>query len=165
MQTKLNFVPWQYIADWKCDMCGSCCKLYSVVIDFPEWLQIVKNFGVEKTVAGLDRFYIKRSSDGSCPFICGFAGACMCGLQNTKPGACKQWPFKVLLEPKFGDANHALYRYGDLNLFVYADSICSGLRYGNPIWEFGAVTLREFVEITLGKRQTQHNSTRFLKLF
>ncbi len=161
----MKFVPWQYISDWKCDMCGDCCRLYSVVIDFPEWLQIVKNFGVEKTVTGLDKFYIKRGIDGSCPFAYSIAHNCLCGLQNMKPGACKQWPFKVLFEPKFGDANHASYSYGDLRLFVYADSLCSGLKYGNPRWEFAALTLREFVELTLGKRQTQRMTTRLPKLF
>ena len=146
-------------------MCGNCCKLYSVVIDFPEWLQIVKYFGMEKTSAGLNRFYIKRGNDGSCPFVYSFGGAFICGLQNMKPGACKQWPFKVLFEPKFGDVNHALYSYGDLRLFVYADSMCSGLRYGSPRWEFAALTLREFVELTLGKRKTQFKTTRLLKPF
>jgi uncharacterized protein len=161
----MKFVPWQYIQDWKCDMCGICCKLYSVVIDFQEWLQIVNKFGVEKTAAGLDRFYIKRDSDGSCPFVYSFADVCLCGLQRMKPGACKQWPFKVLFEPRFGDANHALFVYGDLRLYVYADSMCSGLTYGNPRWKFASSTVREFVEITLGKCNTQRETTRALKLF
>lgn len=156
----MKFVPWQYISDWKCDMCGICCRLYSVVIDFPEWLSIVKNFGVEKTSAGLDRFYIKRGSDGSCPFIYNIGDSSFCGLQRMKPGACKQWPFKVLFEPRFGDATHALYTYGGMKLYVYADSICSGLRYGSPGWEFAALTLREFVELTLGIRQMQSKTTR-----
>ncbi len=159
----MRFVPWQYLSDWKCNMCGDCCKLYSVVIDLPEWLQIVKNFGVEKTAAGLDRFFIKRNSDGSCPFVYDFANTNFCGLQNMKPGACKQWPFKVLFEPRFGDANHALYNYGNLKLFVYADSNCSGLRYGSPSWEFATMTIREFVELTMGKRQNQLKTTNFLR--
>jgi Fe-S-cluster containining protein len=146
-------------------MCGNCCKLYSVVIDFPEWLQIVKYFGVETTSAGLNRFYIKRGSDGFCPFICNFANSCLCALQNMKPDACKQWPFKVLSEPAFGDAKHALYSYEGLKLFVYADSTCSGLGYGSPRWEFTALTLKEFVELTLGKRQMQCKTTRLQKPF
>jgi len=161
----MKFVPWQYISDWKCDTCGNCCKLYSVVLDFPEWLQIVKYFGVEKTSAGLNRLYIKRSSNGFCPFIHNFANSCLCGLQGMKPGACKQWPFKVLSEPTFGDAKHSLYSYDGLKLFVYADSACSGLRYGSPGWEFAFSTLREFAELTLGKRQTQCKSTRQLRPF
>src|SRR5512136_705357 len=159
----MRFVPWQYLSDWKCNMCGDCCKLYSVVIDLAEWLQIIKNFGIEKTAAGLDKFYIKRNSDGSCPFVYDFTHANFCGLQNMKPGACKQWPFKVLFEPRFGDANHALYNYGNLKLYVYADSNCSGLRYGSPRWEFATMTIREFVELTMGKRQDQLKTTNFLR--
>ncbi len=59
----MQFVPWQNIADWHCRACGYCCKLYNVVINFKEWLNIAKSFGVEITVTGLDRFFIKRASD------------------------------------------------------------------------------------------------------
>ena len=162
VQTKMKFIPWQYISGWKCNSCGSCCRLYSVVINFPEWLQIVKYYGVEKTVGGLERLYIKRGNDGSCPFIYRFTDSCLCGLQNMKPVACKQWPFKVLSEPRYGDANHAAYNYGGSELFVYADTMCSGLRYGSPEWEFSNVILREFVELTLGKRRIQQKTTRRL---
>ena len=146
-------------------MCGNCCRFYSVVIDFPEWLQIVRCFGVEKTSAGLNRFYIKRCNNGCCPFLYNFSDFYLCKIQGMKPGACKQWPFKVLSEPKFGDPNHALYNYGGLRLFVYADSVCSGLRYGTPRRDFAALTLREFVEISLGKRQNQSKTTCFLRPF
>jgi len=161
----MNFVPWQHIADWKCDTCGDCCRLYSVVLAFPEWLQITKYFGPEKTIAGLDRLYIRKGSDGSCPFAYSFVDSCLCGLQKMKPSACRQWPFRVLSEPKFGDADHAAYNYGSLRLFVYADTSCSGLRYGSPRWEFATSTLREFVELALGKCQVQQKTTHHLKLF
>jgi Fe-S-cluster containining protein len=154
----MKFVPWQSIADWKCNTCGDCCRLYSVVLGFPEWLRIVKYFGVEKTAAGLDKLYIKRCSDGSCPFMCNFVGAHYCGLQSMKPDACKLWPFKVLSEPKFGNANHALYSQFGRRLFVYADSMCSGLRYGSPQRDFTS-TIKEFVELALGIRQTQCKTT------
>jgi Fe-S-cluster containining protein len=155
----MQFVPWQNIADWKCTACGYCCKLYSVVLNFPEWLKLVKTFGVETTIAGLDRLYIKRADDGACTFLCRFAGTYFCGLQHMKPGACKLWPFKVLSEPKYGQANQALLNYRGMRLFVYADSMCSGLRYGSPTWEFNFSTLREFVELALGARQVQCNTT------
>ncbi len=160
----MNFVPWQYIADWKCNSCGDCCKLYSVVLAFPEWLQINTCFGPEKTIAGLDRLYIKKGSDGSCPFAYNYGYLYLCGLQRMKPGACRQWPFRVLSEPKFGDPTHATYNYGSLRLFVYADTSCSGLRYGSPQWEFANLTMREFIELALGKSQVQHKTTNQLKL-
>jgi len=157
--SRIPFVPWQCIADWKCTTCGYCCKLYSVVLNFPEWLHIVKTCGVEKTVAGLDRLYIKRADDGSCAFLCRFANTYFCGLQHMKPRACKLWPFKVLTEPKYGQASQALFDYGGKRLFIYADSMCSGLRYGTPTWEFNFVTLREFVELAVGTREVQCKTT------
>ncbi len=155
----MRFVPWQCIADWKCIACGYCCKLYSVVLNFPEWLRIVKMFGVEKTVAGLDKLYIKRTDDGSCTFLCNVGNIYYCGLQNMKPSACKLWPFKVLSEPKYGQARQAVFDYSGTKLFIYADSMCSGLRYGNPTWEFNYLTLREFAELALGTRQKQYKTT------
>jgi len=155
----MQFVPWRCIANWKCTACGYCCKLYSVALNFPEWLKIVKTFGVETTVAGLDRLYIKRVDDGSCAFLCRFANTYFCGLQHMKPGACKLWPFKVLTEPKYGEASQALFDYGGRKFFIYADAMCPGLRYGSPTWEFNFPTLREFVELALGTREVQCKTT------
>jgi Fe-S-cluster containining protein len=156
----MQFIPWQNVADWHCKACGYCCKLYTVVINFPEWLNIVKLFGVETTVAGIDRLYIKRCSDGTCSFLCNKANTYFCSLQNMKPEACKIWPFKVLSEPKYGQPKQAAFDYGGAKLYVYVDTMCSGLRYGASTWDFKNVTLREFIEIALGSRQMQHKSTR-----
>ncbi len=155
----MQFVPWRYISDWHCISCGSCCQLYSVVINFHEWLKIVKNFGVEKTASGLDKLYIKRDSDGSCAFLLGFSDCYTCGLQYMKPKACKLWPFKILTSPRFGCAEEAAYEYGENRLFIYLDSMCNGIRYGEPTWEFGKYTVREFAEIALGIRDNQLRTT------
>ncbi|MEM2994947.1 MAG: YkgJ family cysteine cluster protein [Candidatus Bathyarchaeia archaeon] len=153
------FVPWRYIADWKCTACGVCCKAYVVVLTFPEWLTIVKNYGVEKTVSGLDKLYLKKNSDGSCVFLHRLSNMHLCGLQHMKPKACKLWPFKVLGKPKFGYAREAEYCYGESKFYVYADSACNGLQFGTPTWEFANQTLKEFVEIALGKRGQQLKTT------
>lgn len=158
-------VPWKYIAGWKCTACGECCKAYSVVISFQEWLKIVRNYGVEKTVSDLNKLFIKRSNDGSCAFLCNLFDMHLCGLQHMKPKACKLWPFKVLSKPEFGYINEASYNYGENELFVYADSTCRGLRYGNPTWDFTSHTLREFVEIASGLRTEQYKSTGDLGFF
>ncbi|RLI41707.1 hypothetical protein DRO59_06205, partial [Candidatus Bathyarchaeota archaeon] len=105
--TEMLFVPWQRIADWKCTACGLCCRAYSVVLNFQEWLNIVKNYGVDKTVSGLDKLFIKRRSDGSCIFLYKFSNMYLCGIQHMKPKACKLWPFRVLSKPKFGYADEA----------------------------------------------------------
>ncbi|MDI6904683.1 MAG: YkgJ family cysteine cluster protein [Candidatus Bathyarchaeia archaeon] len=159
MAERMLFVPWRYISDWKCIACGKCCKAYSVVLSFPEWLKIVKNYGVDKTVSGLDKLFIKRRSDGSCVFSYNLSNMYLCGLQRMKPKACKLWPFQILSKPKFGYVNEAVYYYGGNKFFIYADSTCSGLRYGKPTWEFTNYTLKEFVEIALGRRINQSKTT------
>ncbi len=157
---RMQFVPWQNVSDWRCRACGYCCKLYSVVLGFPEWLRLAKTFGTETTVTGLDHFYIKRASDGSCAFLCNNSQNYYCGLQTMKPEACKIWPFKVLAEPKYGEPNQAAFDYMGQRLYVYADTMCSGLRYGTPTWDFRYTTVKEFAEIALGLRQVQYKSTR-----
>jgi Fe-S-cluster containining protein len=154
-----GLVPWRRVADWRCISCGDCCRLYSVVINFHEWLKIVKNFGVETTATDLDKLFIKRNGDGSCAFLGRYSNVHLCGLQHMKPKACQLWPFKVLSEPKYGFANEAAYQVGSDSLFVYADSMCNGLRLGSPTPEFASITLREFVEIAIGLRESQFKTT------
>lgn len=155
----MQFIPWQTIANWKCTACGCCCKLYSVVLNFPEWLQLIKIFGPETTVAGINNLYIKRTSDGSCTFLCRYGHTYLCGLQNMKPIACKLWPFKILSEPKYGQANLARFNYQGRQIFIYADPMCNGLQFGMPTWEFTSLILPEFIELALGTRNTQHKTT------
>jgi hypothetical protein len=76
-----------------------------------------------------------------------------------KPKACKLWPFKISSKPEYGYANDAVYSYGESKLFVYADSACCGLRYGNPRREFNSFVLKEFVEIALNLRVGQYKTT------
>ena len=77
-----------------------------------------------------------------------------------KPEACKIWPFKVLTEPKYGEANQAAYDYRGMRFYVYGDDMCSGLRVGTPTWDFQHTTIKEFAEIALGVTDQQHKSTR-----
>lgn len=161
----LRFIPWRHITNWRCTTCGNCCKLYSVVLSFPEWLNISQKFGAQNTVAGLNNLFLKRTDDGACAFLCRFAGTYLCGLQNIKPNACKIWPFKVLAEPKYGNAKQAAFEFAGKQLYIYADSMCEGLRYGSPSWEFQSLVLKEFAGIALGAYKQQHNTTRRVSLF
>ena len=160
----MQFVPWRYVADWKCIGCGKCCS-YDVVLDFREWLTIIRNYGVEQTVSDLSKFYLRRKNDGSCSFLYNLSGVHLCGLQRTKPIACKIWPFRILGTPKYGYANDAIYKYGENRIFIYADSSCDGLAYGAPTWEFTKHTLKEFMEIAMRIRSDQYKTTRDIRLF
>jgi Fe-S-cluster containining protein len=155
----MQYVPWKYITDWKCTSCGDCCRLYSVVIDFGEWLRIIKNYGVEHTASGLSKLFISRRSDGSCTFLNNGSEVGLCGLQHMKPKACQLWPFKVLPNAQYGYPSEALYVYREKPLFVYADPMCKGLRFGKPTFEFANYTVEEFVEIAAGIRSNQFRTT------
>jgi len=155
----MQFVPWRRIADWECLTCGTCCKLYSVVIDFPEWLRIAQTSGIEKTIAGIDRLYIKRKADGSCAFLCSFSNVHFCGLQQMKPRACQIWPFKILDNPQYGWSREAAYEFGGNWLYIYVDSTCNGVHYGAPSFTFVNQKLKEFVEIAVGLRRVQLKTT------
>lgn len=156
-----RFVSWKYISNWRCTSCGTCCKLYSVVLNFPEWLRLVNNFGPHVTIAGISNLLIKRADDGSCVFLCSFAGNYLCSLQKMKPNACKIWPFKILSEPKYGEPEQAVFDYCGKKIYVYADTMCSGLRYGVPRPNFESVVLKEFVRVGLGLERIQHKTTRY----
>jgi Fe-S-cluster containining protein len=161
-----RFVPWRQIASWHCSSCGCCCKDYSVVLSFPEWLRISNTFGSEATAIGFDKLFIKRTIDGSCAFLCRLStGDHFCRLQSMKPNACKIWPFKILVEPKYGEPRQAVFDYLGKRLYVYADSNCNGLKYGSPSWEFSKSTLKEFASIALGACPSQRESTRNVKKF
>lgn len=161
----MQYVPWRYISDWKCNTCGDCCKFYSVVLNFQEWLRIIKNFGIQQTISGFDNLFLKRREDGSCVFLCRYPNSFACGLQYMKPKACQLWPFKILAQPKFGFGREAAYSYDGKQLFIYADTNCSGLKYGMPTWEFSNRTMREFSEIAIGTRINQFKTTAQLNRF
>jgi Fe-S-cluster containining protein len=155
----MQFVPWRYIADWRCIACGDCCRLYSVVINFHEWLKIVKTYGAEETVSGFDRLFIRRRPDGSCTFLNNSWNRYSCGIQYMKPKACQIWPFKILTKPEYGYPNEAAYWHLGKNLFVYVDPMCNGVKYGTPTFDFANFTLKEFAEISLGVRANQYRTT------
>jgi Fe-S-cluster containining protein len=155
-----RFVPWQNIADWHCKACGYCCKLYSVVLSYPECVRLTQEYGPKCAVASQNGFLINRYSDGTCAFLGNKSSTYFCALQNNKPEACKVWPFKVCAQPKYGEEKLALYMFQGKPLYVYGDNMCNGLRYGSPTWEFKNQILIEYIEISLRLRGQQSKTTR-----
>jgi len=158
----MQIVPWSAVKSWHCYACGICCRHYDVILKFPEWLSIVKNFGVEYTAPSVSTFSLRKRTDGSCVFLYKLPEASFCSLQNAKPQACRLWPFKVLDKPKYGKPNDAVYNYGNRKLFIYVDSACTGVRFGVPTQEFAFSVIPEFVEIAFGVRRRQFKSTAIL---
>lgn len=158
----MRVVPWSQVRFWRCNGCGICCRHYDVVLKLPEWLNIVKNFGVEYTTPNISKLFLRRRTDGSCVFLHKTPNESFCSLQHSKPQACKLWPFKILDKPKFGSSNKAIYYYGDQELFIYVDPVCTGLRLGIPCQDFAYSVIPEFIEIALGVRRKQFKSTAIL---
>jgi len=152
-------IPWNYVESWSCITCGGCCRGYDVVLDFPEWVNIVKEYGVGATSPGISRLYLKRKNDGTCLFLCKLYDRWLCALQHTKPTACKLWPFKISERPRYGRPIEALYNYRGRRLFIYVDPSCVGIRWGKPTTDFTNTTLTEFVELALGIKKKQYYST------
>jgi Fe-S-cluster containining protein len=152
-------VPWRNVESWNCVACGLCCKGFHVILNFPEWISIVKAYGVDYTQPGISRFSLKHKSDDTCIFLYNNFGSWLCSLQHMKPMACKLWPFKVSNKPKYGRPNEARYDLTSMRLYVYVDPSCPGLRWGNPNLEFLNSTLPEFVDLALGQRRKQFYST------
>jgi Fe-S-cluster containining protein len=100
-----------------------------------------------------------KKMDGTCVFLYQLSGRWRCGLQQTKPKACKMWPFKILGKPKYGNAREAAYHYRDSVFYVYIDPICIGTNWGTPSKELIQKTLPEFVDIGLGLKEKQYHST------
>lgn len=152
-------IPWNYANSWYCSNCGLCCREFDVVLRFDEWLNLVRRYGVGVTKAGLNKFYVGKKTDGTCMFLYNSFGRWFCGLQPTKPTACKLWPFKVLNRPKYGRSREAAFSYKGKKLFVYIDPFCPEIRWGKSSQQMIHEVIPEFVEIALGLREKQVYST------
>jgi Fe-S-cluster containining protein len=160
----MRIVPWKRIANWRCINCGLCCRDYNVVLNLPEWLYILKKFGVEYTTSSISRFYLAKKVNGSCVFLQETPNKSFCGIQHIKPLACKLWPFKILNNPKYGFPTQAEYsHYGNRKLYIYVDSACSGLQIGTPTQELKYSIIPEFIEIASFRFRKQVKSTAFLR--
>ena len=152
-------IPWRYVESWNCNSCGLCCKGFDVVLDFPEWMNIVKTYGVDYTIPGLSRLYLRRKTDGTCVFLQNYYGGWLCSLQHMKPMACKLWPFKVSNSPRYGRAQEAAFNYKGRRFFLYVDPFCPEIKWGKPSSQMISLVIPEFVEIALGLREKQVYST------
>jgi len=104
-----------------------------------------------------------KKSDGSCLFLYNSFGKWFCGLQHTKPRACKLWPFKLSNKPRYGRPREAAFDYRGRRLYIYVDPFCPEIRWGKPSERTVYHVIPEFIEITLGLREKQVYSTYNMK--
>ncbi|RLI21433.1 YkgJ family cysteine cluster protein [Candidatus Bathyarchaeota archaeon] len=153
-------IAWRHINNWQCIACGICCKEYDVALRFNEWINIIKVYGIDVTIPGLNKVFLRRRNDGSCIFLQKLGGLWICTLQNSlKPQACKLWPFKIYTHPRYGQEKQAVFEYNGRKFYIYVDPNCIGIRWGTPSQTLIEKTIPEFIQIALGHNQTQHYST------
>ena len=158
----MKLIPWSQVESWRCIGCGDCCKL-TVQVTTKEWLDLTRLYGPELVEQSISGFYMRKTIDDRCPFLCRFSDRWICGLQPMKPLACKIWPFKICDNPRYGKPDEAYLKYKSEEFYVYAFPQCPGISYGKPSEQFVSRTLPEFIEIRLGLRRKQFYSTSRLK--
>lgn len=152
-------IPWGEVHSWRCDACGLCCKGFRVPLRMDEYVKIASRFGYGAVEFDLGKVYLKRGINDRCIFQRYWGGKWLCSLQAMKPLACKLYPFRVLSRPKYPGGGEAYYNYRGVELYIYLDPHCPGIRLGTPSREFVTKVLPEIVEISLGKRTRQYYST------
>lgn len=151
-------LPWRRIKFWTCIRCGECCAL-TVQLTMREWLDLTKMYGYSIADQDIGGFFLRKTIDKECPFLSSIRAGSICGLQNTKPLACKIWPFRILAEPKYGEDSEALFKYRNERFYVYVIPNCPGITWGTPTENFFKKILPELIGIRLGFFERQHFTT------
>lgn len=135
-------VPWRFVASWHCEACGVCCTRYRVRLRAYEFLKLRHTSFVEEKAG---RFFIKKLGK-HCPFQIGN----LCSLGNSKPIACKLYPFSIL---KKGE-ELASFEFEGEEFFVYVDNFCKNvvLKKDTKPSQIVAREIEEAIEILIGKR-------------
>ncbi|MEM0204115.1 MAG: YkgJ family cysteine cluster protein [Archaeoglobaceae archaeon] len=135
-------VPWRLVSSWHCEACGVCCTQYRVRLRAYEFLKLRQTGFVEEKAG---RFFIKKIGK-YCPFQVGT----LCSLGDSKPIACKIYPFSIL---KKGD-ELASFEFEGEEFFVYVDDFCRNVRLKKDAKpsQIIAREIFEALEILTGKR-------------
>ena len=61
-------VGWRKIKSWNCIECGMCCIKYHVVLNYMEWVDIIRNYGVDATIPSVSNllFYVLFTTHWMC---------------------------------------------------------------------------------------------------
>jgi len=125
-----------------------------------EWIELSKTYGYGMVAQNIDGFFINKTVEGWCPFLYRTMGGSGCGLQQTKPLACKLWPFRISDHPRHGFKEEAAFQHNGNTFYVYGIPFCSGFRYGTPNEHFVKDVVPEFLDMRTGYRRAQVFSTR-----
>jgi len=86
--------------NFKCQRCGECCKVYTIVLDAEDIKKIIslgypKNLFAEKDYNPEDSStqYILKRENGKCIFLKFKHNKAYCEVYKNRPKICKIYPF------------------------------------------------------------------------
>ena len=144
---------------WGCVRCGACCTHTTVQLTTNEWLKLSQLYGFGIVGQDIGGFYLRKTINDQCLFLHKLIDGWACGLQHSKPLACKLWPFRICDTPRFADGDEAYLNYKGQELYVYAYPQCHGITFGKPSTLFAHKILPEFLNIRFGLQKEQFYST------
>ena len=152
-------VPWSQIHSWDCDACGECCRWFDVPVTIHEYVKICQAHGLGFIYFRRGEAWLKLQVGKRCIFSAPRNGRWLCSLQEEKPLACRNWPFRVTKQPISASSDAAKYECGEWSCYVYADPRCPTIVHGKPTPDFADKVVGEFIQIALGKTNHQNYST------
>ena len=158
LKSLLKFIPWSRVKSWKCVGCGDCCR-YTVQLSVKDWVNITRAFGYGMAIQSIGGFYLKKTVDGLCPFLLKSQRRYLCSIQYMKPIACELWPFKILIEPKYGLPTEAYFKFQSQDFYIYVNPNCRGITWGKSDDDFIQHILVEFISLRLGLQTKQYYTT------
>jgi hypothetical protein len=126
-----NLIPWREVENWKCIMCGKCCRTLDVPVTMDEEREL-KRYGnvLRKHNIGV---YLKRIND-RCIF---YEEKCI--IYPFRPIACKKYPFYFR---KYGEKDSEFFDRG-IKLHIYIDKECTGIGRGLAVEKILQLLLKE----------------------
>ena len=155
----MKLIPWSQMESWSCVRCSACCRHTTVQLTTQEWLRLTQLYGFGIVGHDISGFYLRKTINDQCPLLYRSINGWACGLQHSKPLACKLWPFRICGTPRFGKGNEAYFNYKNREFYIYAYPQCPGIVWGKSSKLFTYMILPEFLNIRLGLQKEQHHST------
>ena len=135
----MKLISWKEVESWKCISCGLCCYSYDITLEKKEYKRFNKIFG--NGIFNYNKFpikyFLKRKINGNCIFLNTSEAKSKCKIHQIKPIICKNFPFLILKSKN----KNSSYLYKKKRYNIYLDSMCKGIKLGNPSNQFIHKTL------------------------
>jgi Fe-S-cluster containining protein len=86
--------------DFKCYMCGKCCRLYLIGVKERDIRRIERHGYSRKDFLDEDGRHIRKKENGYCYFIKREGDKYRCSIHDFKPDVCREWPLVKMFRGK-----------------------------------------------------------------